>query len=48
VAPCTATFGGDDKRIHLITAEGDDYWPRMTKMEVAERLCRQIAATLGH
>jgi len=48
VAPGTATFGGDENRIHLITAEGVDDWPQMTKAEVAERLCRQIAATLGH
>ena len=47
VAPGTATFGGDRNRIHLITAEGVDDWPQMTKAEVAERLCRQIAATLG-
>jgi len=47
VAPGTATFGGDDNRIHLITAAGVDDWPQMTKTEVAERLCRQIAATLG-
>jgi len=47
VAPGTATFGGDDNRIHLITATGVDDWPQMTKAEVAERLCRQIAATLG-
>ncbi len=47
VAPGSATFGGDENRIHLITAEGVDDWPRMTKAEVAERLCRQIAASLG-
>ena len=47
VAPGTATFGGEDNRIHLITAEGVDDWPQMTKAEVAERLCRQIAETLG-
>ncbi len=47
VAPGTATFGGDDNRIHLITAEGVDDWPQMTKAEVAERLCQQIAVTLG-
>jgi phosphopantothenoylcysteine decarboxylase/phosphopantothenate--cysteine ligase len=47
VAPGTATFGGDENRIHLITAEGVDDWPQMTKAEVAERLCRQIAVTLG-
>ncbi|MGD1879559.1 MAG: bifunctional phosphopantothenoylcysteine decarboxylase/phosphopantothenate--cysteine ligase CoaBC [Kiloniellaceae bacterium] len=46
VAPGTATFGGDDNRIHLITAEGVDDWPQMTKAEVAERLCRQIATAL--
>jgi phosphopantothenoylcysteine decarboxylase/phosphopantothenate--cysteine ligase len=47
VAPGTATFGGDTNRIHLITADGVDDWPQMTKAEVAERLCRQIAVTLG-
>jgi len=47
VAPGTGTFGGDDNRIHLITAEGVDDWPEMNKAEVAERLCRQIATTLG-
>ncbi|MEQ8355590.1 MAG: bifunctional phosphopantothenoylcysteine decarboxylase/phosphopantothenate--cysteine ligase CoaBC [Kiloniellaceae bacterium] len=47
VAPGTATFGGDDNRIHLISAEGVDDWPQMTKAEVAERLCRQIAATFA-
>ncbi len=46
VAPGTATFGGDDNLIHLITAAGVDDWPRMSKAEVAERLCREIAATL--
>src|SRR3546814_20393695 len=34
-------------RIQLVTAEGVDDWPQMTKAEVAERLCRQSAATLG-
>jgi len=47
VAPGTATFGGDNNRIHLITAEGVDDWPEMNKAEVAERLCWQIATTLG-
>src|SRR3546814_13870551 len=47
VAPGTATFGGDRNRIQLVTAEGVDDWPQMTKAEVAERLCRQIPATLG-
>ena len=47
VAPGTATFGGDDNRIHRITAAEVDDWPQMTKAEVAERLCREIATTLA-
>ena len=47
VAPGTATFGGNDNRIHQITADGVTDWPQMTKAEVAERLCREIAGTLG-
>ena len=47
VAPGTATFGGDDNRIHRITAAGVDDWPQMTKAEVAERLCHEIATTLA-
>src|SRR3546814_769698 len=46
-APSTATLGVDRMRIQRVTAEGVDDWPQMTKAEVAERLCRQIAATLG-
>jgi phosphopantothenoylcysteine decarboxylase/phosphopantothenate--cysteine ligase len=47
VATGTGTFGGDDNTVHLITAEGTEDWPRMTKRAVAERLAGRIAAALS-
>ena len=47
VAPESGTFGGDHNQIHLIRGEAVETWPQMTKAEVATRLCREIAATLG-
>ncbi len=47
VAPASGTFGGENNQINLIRAEGVEPWPQMTKLAVAERLCREIAATLG-
>ena len=41
------TFGGDDNTVHLITAEGTDSWPRMTKAAIAERLAQSIGQTLS-
>jgi len=34
----SGTFGGDENTIHLITNNGDENWPRMTKKAVAQRL----------
>jgi phosphopantothenoylcysteine decarboxylase/phosphopantothenate--cysteine ligase len=47
VATGTGTFGGDDNTAHLITAEGTEDWPRMTKRAVAERLAGRIATALS-
>ena len=47
VAPESGTFGGETNRIHLVRAEGVEPWPQMTKAQVGDRLCREIAATLG-
>jgi phosphopantothenoylcysteine decarboxylase/phosphopantothenate--cysteine ligase len=47
VATGTGTFGGDDNSVHLITADGTEDWPRMTKRAVAERLAGRIAAALA-
>jgi len=45
VAPGTGTFGGTENTVHLITPDGVEDWPRMTKQAVARRLADLIA---GH
>ena len=45
VAPGTGTFGGTENTVHLITPDGVEDWPRMTKQVVARRLADLIA---GH
>jgi len=47
VSAATGTFGGDDNTVHLISADGTDSWPKMSKMAVAERLAMRIADHLG-
>ncbi len=39
-------FGGDANRIHLVSADGVDDWPRMTKDAVAARLAQHVADAL--
>jgi phosphopantothenoylcysteine decarboxylase/phosphopantothenate--cysteine ligase len=39
-------MGGDDNAVTLITANGPEIWPRLSKNEVAERLAARIAAAL--
>jgi phosphopantothenoylcysteine decarboxylase/phosphopantothenate--cysteine ligase len=46
VSAAVGTFGGDDNQVHLITADGVEEWPKISKLAVAERLARRIAETL--
>ncbi len=46
VSPDSGTFGGADNTIHLISADGVEDWPRMSKEDVAERLAKRVVATL--
>ncbi len=39
----TGTFGGEANTIHLLTGEGSEDWPRLSKDEVAARLAARIA-----
>jgi len=39
----SAGFGGDTNTVHLITDQGGDSWPTLSKKAVAERLASQIA-----
>ncbi len=45
VSPATGTFGGSDNTVHLITPEGFEDWPKMSKQAVAEKLAERIAVT---
>jgi phosphopantothenoylcysteine decarboxylase/phosphopantothenate--cysteine ligase len=46
VAAEPEVFGGDANTIHLITAEGVESWPRMSKGEIARRLVDRIAVAV--
>lgn len=43
VSSATGTFGGAENEIHLVSAQGVEDWPRMTKEAVAQRLAERIA-----
>lgn len=47
VSPETGIMGGTENAVTLITGEGAESWPRMTKTEVARRLAERIARALG-
>lgn len=43
VSPATGIMGGAENAVTVITADGADTWPRMSKEQVAEKLAIQIA-----
>jgi phosphopantothenoylcysteine decarboxylase/phosphopantothenate--cysteine ligase len=47
VRPETGIMGGGDNAVVLVSKEGAEAWPRMTKAEVARKLVQRIAALLG-
>ena len=47
VSPETGIMGGAENKVLLITGDGAEDWPRMSKAAVAERLARRIAAALA-
>src|SRR5690242_12631193 len=46
VSPATGTFGGDRNTVHLISAEGVQDWPTLSKDRVAMQLAGAIALHL--
>jgi phosphopantothenoylcysteine decarboxylase/phosphopantothenate--cysteine ligase len=46
VSPATGTFGGERNTVHLITAEGVQDWPTLSKDKVAMQLAGAIALQL--
>jgi phosphopantothenoylcysteine decarboxylase/phosphopantothenate--cysteine ligase len=47
VSPATGIMGGTENAVVLITGEGAEDWPRMTKDQVAARLAARIAEALS-
>lgn len=43
----TGTMGGNDNEIRIVTAAGDEAWPRMPKTDVGERIVERIAGVPG-
>src|SRR5436190_10204848 len=48
VSSATGIMGGDNNRIHLVTADGVESWPMQSKREAAKMLVSRIAAALQH
>ncbi|MEO0381883.1 MAG: phosphopantothenoylcysteine decarboxylase, partial [Pseudomonadota bacterium] len=47
VSPETGIMGGTENAVVLISEEGAETWPRMSKTDVAERLAQRIAEFLN-
>jgi phosphopantothenoylcysteine decarboxylase/phosphopantothenate--cysteine ligase len=47
VSPSTGIFNGDTNQIHLITSDGVEEWPKMTKLAVGQKLGKRIVAHFG-
>ncbi len=46
VSPETGIMGGDENAVTLISKDGAENWPRMSKIEVARKLAQKIAEAL--
>ena len=47
VSPATGIMGGSENAVTLISDDGAETWPRMSKDQVAARLAAKIAEALG-
>ncbi|WP_334061093.1 bifunctional phosphopantothenoylcysteine decarboxylase/phosphopantothenate--cysteine ligase CoaBC [Limimaricola cinnabarinus] len=47
VSPETGIMGGTENAVTLITGEGAEDWPRMSKSAVADRLAQRLAEAFG-
>jgi phosphopantothenoylcysteine decarboxylase/phosphopantothenate--cysteine ligase len=48
VSPITGIFNGDTNQVHLITSDGIEDWPEMTKLAVGRKLGKRIIAHFGN
>lgn len=47
VSPATGIMGGSENKVAIVTAEGVEHWPRLSKEETARRLSARIAEALA-
>ncbi len=47
VSPDTGIMGGAENAVQLVTADGIESWPRLSKEEVARRLAERVAEALA-
>ena len=47
VSPESGIMGGTENVVHLVSADGVDDWPRLSKDEVARRLVARVAEALA-
>ena len=47
VSPETGVMGGDRNSVHIVSHDGIDAWPEMSKQDVARRLIARVADTLS-
>jgi len=47
VSPATGIMGGSENKVAIVTAEGVEDWPRLSKEETARRLAARIAEALS-
>ncbi|RFC63184.1 bifunctional phosphopantothenoylcysteine decarboxylase/phosphopantothenate--cysteine ligase CoaBC [Fulvimarina endophytica] len=47
VSAAGGVMGGRENTVHLVTRDGVEEWPTMSKEKVAERLARWVAAKIG-
>jgi phosphopantothenoylcysteine decarboxylase/phosphopantothenate--cysteine ligase len=46
VSAVSGIMGGEDNKVHIVTTDGIEDWPRLAKQEVARRLAARIAVAL--
>ncbi|MEZ5926114.1 MAG: bifunctional phosphopantothenoylcysteine decarboxylase/phosphopantothenate--cysteine ligase CoaBC [Hyphomicrobiaceae bacterium] len=47
VSPGSGVMGGDSNSVHIITSEGVESWPKLSKEDVARRLVQRVVAHLS-
>ncbi|WP_322990903.1 phosphopantothenoylcysteine decarboxylase, partial [Hoeflea sp.] len=47
VSPATGIMGGDRNRVRIVSSDGVEDWPDLSKGEVAERLAKRIAESMA-